>query len=143
MNGNSITDLYIDDERRIWMANFPIGITVRDNRYADFQWIKHSIGNRQSLVNNRVNAIIEDRDGDLWFATDNGISLYNDRQEQWTSFLSMFDPANPNKSHSYISLCEVEPGIICIINPPAAIAELSVSTSTPRATAVGTCSEAA
>ena len=25
---------------------------------------------------------------------------------------SMFDPANPNKSHSYISLCEVEPGII-------------------------------
>lgn len=112
MNGNSITDLYIDDERRIWMANFPIGITVRDNRYTDFQWIKHSIGNRQSLVNNRVNAIIEDRDGDLWFATDNGISLYNDRQEQWTSFLSMFDPANPNKSHSYISLCEVEPGII-------------------------------
>ena len=89
MNGNSITDLYIDDERRIWMANFPIGITVRDNRYADFQWIKHSIGNRQSLVNNRVNAIIEDRDGDLWFATDNGISLYNDRQEQWTSFLSI------------------------------------------------------
>ena len=50
MNGNSITDLYIDDERRIWMANFPIGITVRDNRYTDFQWIKHSIGNRQSLV---------------------------------------------------------------------------------------------
>lgn len=112
MNGNSITDLYIDDEQRIWMANFPIGITVRDNRYADFHWIKHSIGNRQSLVNNRVNAVIEDRDGDLWFATDNGISLYNDRQEQWTSFLSTFETGGKNKSHSYISLCEVAPGII-------------------------------
>lgn len=112
MNGNSITDLYIDYEQRIWMANFPIGITVRDNRYADFHWIKHSIGNRQSLVNNRVNAVIEDRDGDLWFATDNGISLYNDRLEQWTSFLSTFETGGKNKSHSYISLCEVAPGII-------------------------------
>ena len=112
MNGNSIIDLYIDDEQRIWMANFPIGITVRDNRYADFHWIKHSIGNRQSLVNNRVNAVIEDHEGDLWFATDNGISLYNDRQEQWTSFLSTFETGGQNKSHSYISLCEVSPGII-------------------------------
>lgn len=112
MNGNSINDLYIDEEQRIWMANFPIGITVRDNRYSDFQWIKHSIGNRQSLVNNRVNAILEDHEGDLWFATDNGISLYNDKHQQWASFLSMYDTPNRNKNHSYISLCEVVPGII-------------------------------
>ena len=112
MNGNTINDLYIDDEQRIWMANFPIGITVRDNRYADFHWIKHSIGNRQSLVNNRVNAVIEDRDGDLWFATDNGISLYNERQKQWISFLSTFETDGQNKNHTYISLCEVSPGII-------------------------------
>ena len=112
MNGNTINDLYIDDEQRIWMANFPIGVTVRDNRYADFHWIKHSIGNRQSLVNNRVNAIIEDCDGDLWFATDNGISLYNERKRQWTSFLSTFETSGQSKNHSYISLCEVSPGVI-------------------------------
>ena len=76
MNGNTINDIYIDSEQRIWMANYPIGITVRNNRYADYQWIKHSIGNKQSLINDQVNAIIEDHDGDLWFATNNGISLY-------------------------------------------------------------------
>ena len=28
MNGNTINDIYIDSEQRIWMANYPIGITA-------------------------------------------------------------------------------------------------------------------
>lgn len=112
MNGNNINDIYIDDEQRIWMANYPIGITVRNNRYADYQWIKHSLGNDQSLINDQVNAIIEDEEGDLWFATNNGISLYNTRTQKWHSFLSIFDTSNRNKNHTFISLCEVAPGII-------------------------------
>lgn len=112
MNGNNISDIYIDNEQRIWMANYPIGITVRNNRYASYQWIKHSIGNRQSLVNDQVNAIIEDHDGDLWFATNNGISLYEVKNGKWTSYLSMFDQELHSKNHAFLSLCEVAPGII-------------------------------
>ena len=111
MNGNTINDLYIDEEQRIWMANYPIGITVRNNKYSDYQWIKHSIGNKQSLINDQVNAVIEDTDGDLWFATNNGISLYESKTKQWHSFLSGFD-ANPIKNNTFISLCEVSPNII-------------------------------
>lgn len=51
MNGNSINDIYIDDEERIWMANYPIGITIQNNRYPSYKWIKHSVGNKQSLIN--------------------------------------------------------------------------------------------
>ena len=112
MNGNTINDLYIDEEQRIWIANYPIGITVRDNRYTAYQWIKHSIGNRQSLVNNQINAIIEDHEGDLWFATNNGISLYDEKQDKWYSFLSIFDKDQHSKNHTFISLCEVSPGIV-------------------------------
>lgn len=112
MNGNTITDLYIDDEQRIWMANYPIGITVRNNRYSDYKWIKHSIGNVQSLINDQVNAIIEDVDGDLWYATNNGISLYESKTNRWHSFLSVFDAENHIKNNTFISLCEVSPGII-------------------------------
>lgn len=111
MNGNNINDLYIDESQRIWMANYPIGITVRNNKYSDYQWIKHSIGNKQSLINDQVNTIIEDADGDLWFATNNGISLYESKTQQWHSFLSGFDTA-PIKNNTFISLCEVSPGII-------------------------------
>ena len=112
MNGNTIYDIYIDEEQRIWMANYPIGITVRNNRYNDYKWIKHSIGNKQSLINDQVNAIIEDEEGDLWFATNNGISLYEHRTKQWHSFLSVFNTDHKNQSHTFISLCEISPGII-------------------------------
>ena len=111
MNGNSIYDLYVDGDR-IWMANYPIGITVRNNQYTSYQWIKHSVGNKQSLINDQVNAIVEDHDGDLWFATNNGISLYSTKTKQWHSFLSVFDNINLTKNHVFISLCEVSPGII-------------------------------
>ena len=109
---HTIYDIYIDEEQRIWMANYPIGITVRNNRYNDYKWIKHSIGNKQSLINDQVNAIIEDGEGDLWFATNNGISLYEHRTKQWHSFLSVFNTDHKNQSHTFISLCEISPGII-------------------------------
>lgn len=112
MNGNNIYDIYLDDEGRIWMANYPIGITIRNNRYSSYNWIKHSIGNKQSLVNDQVNSIIEDSEGDLWYATNNGISLYRTQTGEWHSFLSSFNEKKQNKNHIFITLCEVQPGII-------------------------------
>lgn len=112
MNGNSINDMYVDDEQRIWLANYPIGITVRNNRYSNYNWIKHSIGNKQSLINDQVNSIIEDQDGDLWFGTNNGISLYRTKTNEWQSLLSSFEKDQKNKNHIFITLCEVSPGII-------------------------------
>lgn len=114
MNGNTIYDIYVDNEQRIWMANYPIGITVRNNRYSDYKWIKHSIGNKQSLINDQVNAVMEDEEGDLWYATNNGISLYEHRTQQWHSFLSVYDKEQKNQSHTFMSLCEVSPDIIWV-----------------------------
>lgn len=114
MNGNTINDIYVDNEQRIWMANYPIGITVRNNRYNDYKWIKHSIGNPQSLINDQVNAVMEDTDGDMWYATNNGVSLYVEKTKQWHSFLSVFNKDNHNQNHTFISLCEVSPGIIWV-----------------------------
>lgn len=112
MNGSSVNDIYIDDEERIWLANYPIGITIQNNRYSGYKWIKHSIGNKQSLINDQVNSIIEDGDGDLWFATNNGISMLNSKTGEWRSYLSSFESPQDYKSHIYLTVCEVAPGII-------------------------------
>lgn len=112
MNSNIINNIYIDEKKRIWIANSPEGITVIDNRYKNYNWIKHSIGNKQSLVNNQVHAVIEDSEGDLWFGTSNGISLYRSGTGQWHSFLNSYDHQQKNKNHVFITLCEVSPGII-------------------------------
>ncbi|KAA6336674.1 Sensor histidine kinase TmoS [termite gut metagenome] len=112
MNGNKINDIYIDNRKRIWMANDPVGITIKDDRYMQYKWIKHYISNKQSLINDYVNAIIEDSDGDLWFGTQNGISLYKTKTDYWQSFLSSFNPPKENKNHIFTTLCEISPGII-------------------------------
>lgn len=125
MNGNTINDIYIDDEQRIWIANYPIGITVRNNRYESYKWIKHSIGNKQSLINDQVNAIIEDHEGDLWFATNNGISLYEEKKQKWYSFLNETGKELHNKNHTFVSICEVSPGIIWIGGYSSGIYEIN------------------
>lgn len=53
MNGNNINDVFVDEEKRIWLANYPTGITVIDNRYENYHWMKHAMGNAQSLINDR------------------------------------------------------------------------------------------
>ena len=75
MNGDNINDVFVDESKRIWLANYPTGITVIDYRYENYHWMKHSMGNKQSIVNDQVHAVIEDSDGDLWFGTSNGMSL--------------------------------------------------------------------
>ena len=112
MNGNNINDVFVDEEKRIWLANYPSGITVIDYRYENYHWMKHAMGNSQSLINDQVHAVIEDRDGDLWFGTSNGISLYNSKTGKWHSFLSSFDQQIKDKNHIFITLCEVSPGVI-------------------------------
>lgn len=112
MNGNNINDVFVDEVGRIWLANYPAGITVIDYRYKNYHWMKHSMGNTQSLINDQVHAVIEDSDGDLWFGTSNGISLYNSKTGQWHSFLSSFDHQLKDKNHIFITLCEVSPGVI-------------------------------
>ena len=109
MNGNNINDIYVDEEQRIWLANYPTGITIRNNRYGSYDLIKHSIGNSHSLVNNQVHDIMEDSDGDLWFATSNGISLYQTDTKEWRSFLSSFDPVPDDENHIFLALCEASP----------------------------------
>jgi len=58
MNGNNINDIYVDEEERIWLANYPTGITVRNNRYGSYDLIRHSLGSPQSLVNDQVHDVV-------------------------------------------------------------------------------------
>ena len=114
MNGDNINDVFVDESKRIWLANYPTGITVIDYRYENYHWMKHSMGNKQSIVNDQVHAVIEDSDGDLWFGTSNGISLYNSGTGEWHSFLSSFNHQLKDKNQivpgQALLLLEVDEG---------------------------------
>ena len=73
--------------------------------------MKHSMGNKQSIVNDQVHAVIEDSDGDLWFGTSNGISLYNSGTGEWHSFLSSFNHQLKDKNHIFITYVRFHPAL--------------------------------
>ena len=63
-------------------------------------------------MNDQVHDVLEDSDGDLWFATSNGISIYQTDTKEWRSFFSSFDPVPDDENHIFLALCEVSPGVI-------------------------------
>jgi signal transduction histidine kinase/DNA-binding response OmpR family regulator/ligand-binding sensor domain-containing protein len=85
LRGNGVYDIMVDDNR-IWVATYTGGVTIIDNP-EHYQLISHIPYNSQSLPNNHVSAVLEDRDGDMWYATVTGISLYMQREGRWRHFI--------------------------------------------------------
>lgn len=111
MNTDNVADICIDRDGQLWMCSFPQGLTIRNEYYPDFNWVKRSLFKTNTLNNNSVDCIIEDSDHDLWYATDNGISLYQSKSNEWHTLLSIADKST-NKNHYFLTLCEAEPGVI-------------------------------
>ena len=115
MNGDIIKDIYIDEEGRIWMAVFPIGITVFSDKYPEFEWYQNISGTSNSLPSNQITYLLEDSDGDIWMATSNGVSFYSPRTGTWKNMLSNRNRHEKDERNSvFISLCESTPGTILV-----------------------------
>lgn len=111
LRSNRIADLYVDENQRIWMADFPDGVSVVNGSEPDKRrWYRHISENEQSLINDRVNALLKDSEGDIWFATDHGISCYFSQTGRWRHVASELP------CRQYTSLCEISPGEICVGN---------------------------
>ena len=114
MNGDIIKDIYQDEENRIWMAVFPIGITVCSHNWPEYEWLRNTEEGTDALVNNQITYLLEDSDGDLWVATTNGVCMYNTKTQKWRSMLSSYQQDKHEQNYVFISLCEAEPGVIYV-----------------------------
>ena len=114
MNGDIIKDIYLDEEDRVWMTVFPISVTVYSDKYPKFEWLHQTNNDSQSLVSNQVTHVIEDSEGDIWVATNNGIGCYHTRTKKWTTLLTSQDQNRQDQNYVYISLCESAPGTILV-----------------------------
>jgi Two component regulator propeller. len=110
INNNIIKDIYIDKQRRIWMAVFPFGITISQPQNFPFERIEHLDHNDNSLVDNQVNYIFEDSDKDIWFLTNNGVSYFNKNKNKWTNFLYSTSNNEQQGTRVFLSMIEVVPG---------------------------------
>lgn len=103
LSGNTVSDLFIDEHNCIWVTTSTNGIN--NSQYNNIQWVTHELNKSNSLVSNHINTIMEDSDGDIWYGTNNGISLFRKKQQEWSHFLNH---QNKDTGHSTVilALCE-------------------------------------
>lgn len=108
LRGNGVYDIYSDKNRRIWVCTYSGGLSFFDQSTPLVTQVVHSANVENSLVNNDINSIIEDRWGKIWFATNNGISCWDVARDRWKKFYYN----KQEQAQVFLSLCEDDQGRI-------------------------------
>ena len=107
LTGNTVSDICVDEYGGIWVSTCTNGISYLDPNVPDVRWIKHERNNPSSLASDHVNVMLQDSEGDYWYGTNDGISVYRVKSKQWMHFLN-------GKGFAYssvvLALCEDNEG---------------------------------
>ncbi|MCC8154942.1 MAG: hypothetical protein LIP01_12525 [Tannerellaceae bacterium] len=103
LQGNGVYAVTKDHQDNIWIGSYSGGVSVAIRSRYPVTLLTHERGNPQSLANNNVNDIEENINGELWFATDHGISIWNASSHIWKHVL---------KDNVVVTLCSGEAGTI-------------------------------
>ncbi len=96
LRGNGIYTLCKDSSSNLWIGSYTGGVACANPKKYFFELTQHEYKNPQSLTDNHVNAILEDDDGDVWYATNQGISVHFQKEGLWKHFL---------KENVFLALC--------------------------------------
>jgi len=103
LKGNGVYDIYNDKiSNRVWVCSISGGVSFFDHSPSAVTQITHQINNQNSLSNNDVNSVLKDSQGNIWFATNNGICCWNTRTNRWTSLYYN----KQEQAQAFLSLCE-------------------------------------
>lgn len=105
---NDIYVLYKDTESNIWASVFGGGL----NKLLYYDKEKHepvfkSYGIREGMDNEVVKAIVEDKNGNLWFSTERGLSSFNKTTQQFRNY---------DKYDGFLELDLEESSAFCTLN---------------------------
>lgn len=100
--GNGVYDIFYEPGKRVWVGTISGGVAFYDVASPVVTQIVHHPNYDNSLVNNDINDILEDSDGKIWFATNNGISVWNPLTNQWKNLFS----DKLKQAQVFLTLCE-------------------------------------
>lgn len=86
LKDNGVYCIYNDHADNLWIGTYGSGVHYFIPKKFPYRLISHNENNPQSLCNNNVNRILEDEEGNLWFATNSGISVLKKRTGKWQHF---------------------------------------------------------
>lgn len=102
LRGNGVYDIFCDLNKRVWICTYSGGTSYFDQASPLVTQITHQVNNQHSLANNDVNYVLEDSRGNLWFATNNGISCWIVSENQWKNFYVN----KQEQAQVFLTLCE-------------------------------------
>lgn len=88
LTSNGIYAIFKDSSHSLWVGSYTGGVSRIIFSKHPINFIIHKKNDLQSLINNNVKSVAEDEDGNLWFATERGISIYKKRSHVWFHILS-------------------------------------------------------
>ena len=75
MPAGYVSSILVDARGRLWVSSFGSGIAMLERRDADGRWRFRRLGLREGLHDVSVNMLLEDRHGDIWASTDDGLAV--------------------------------------------------------------------
>ncbi len=80
---SDISYIYCDNTGIVWIcSNDEKGFSIHSNFKWKFNYYKNIFGVNDSLSNNWVTAVYEDKHGNFWIGSENGIDILNKRKEK-------------------------------------------------------------
>ncbi|MDA3930490.1 MAG: response regulator [Prolixibacteraceae bacterium] len=125
LRGNGVYDIFCDQNEKVWICTYSGGVSYFDQSSPLVIQLTHNTNNKNSLVNNDVNCVIEDHLGNLWMATNNGISCWNSTSNTWNSFYAN----KQEQAQVFLTLCEDDYGRIWAGSYSSGVYVLDIKTS--------------
>ncbi|MCR9251510.1 MAG: response regulator [bacterium] len=89
VESNSIWKLLVDDQSRLWLGYYNMGIGLYDPKFSKFESIRHQFNESYSLTSNSVHSFHIREDGKVLVGMDGGgVDLYDPESSRFTSYTS-------------------------------------------------------
>lgn len=98
MSANAIKHIYLTTDNVLWIGLVNGGVDKIDLKPKKFNHIKSSFLDKNALVNNMVNGIDQDQQGNFWIATEGGISKIDSQLITFTNFVASQEKSNLNSN---------------------------------------------
>ncbi len=86
LENSSIRALFLDSKKNLWIGTRLGGLTRFHQPSDTWKTFKNQQGNPQSISNDEILTITEDKRGRIWIGTEDGLNIYHPEDETFTSF---------------------------------------------------------
>jgi len=83
LSDNNLNGLFLDKFNTLWVSTESGQINSINLKQNNFEFLRHDPKKYSSLADNYTTAIEEDRNGNVWFGTRQGLSVWNRRLDSW------------------------------------------------------------